>query len=62
MSDHVVGGRRTLELDEEGRIRMTGPLDLVQESRLRRIARPPLSASVGWQITADSIRRAGAAA
>jgi hypothetical protein len=59
MTDHLLGCRRTLELDEEGRIRATQPLDLVQESRLRRIARPPLSASIGWQITADSIRRAG---
>jgi hypothetical protein len=58
-SDHLFGGRRTLELDEEGRIRTDQPLDLVQESRLRRIARPPLSASIGWQITADSIRQAG---
>jgi hypothetical protein len=59
-SNHLLGGRTTLDLDEEGRIRTTQPLDLVQESRLRRIARPPLSASIGWQITADSIRTAGA--
>jgi hypothetical protein len=52
--------RRTLELDEEGGIRATQPMDIVQWSRLRRIARPPLSASLGWQITGDSIRQAGA--
>ena len=58
--NHLRGGRRTLELDEEGGIRTDKPLDLVQESRLLRIARPPRSASTGWQITADSIRAAGA--
>ena len=60
VSDHLSGGRRTLELDEEGRIHATGPLDIVQESRLLRIARPPLSASIGWQLTADSMRQAAA--
>ena len=60
VSDHLTGGRRTLELDEEGRIHATGPLDIVQESRLLRIARPPLSASIGWQLTADSMRQAAA--
>ena len=59
-SDHLIGGRRTLELDEEGRIRTTQPLDLVQKSRLHKIARRPLSASTGWQITADSMHQAAA--
>jgi hypothetical protein len=35
-------------------------MDLVQKSRLYRIARPPLSASIGWRLTGDSIRQAGA--
>ena len=52
VSDHRIDVRRTLELDEEGRIRTTQPLDLIQESRLRRIARPPRPASIGWQLTA----------
>ena len=60
VSDHLAGGRRTLELDEEGRIHAAEPLDIVQESRLLRIARPPLSASIGWQLTADSMRQAAA--
>ena len=60
VTEHLLGCRRTLELDEEGWIRTTQPLDLVQMSRLRRIARPPRSASTGWQLTADSIREAGA--
>ena len=60
VSDHLTGGRRTLELDEEGRIRAIRPLDIVQEARLHKIARRPLSASMGWQITADSMRQAAA--
>ena len=58
--DHRSHLRRSIELDEEGGIGTTQPLDLVQWSRLRRIARPPLSATIGWQITPGSIRKAGA--
>ena len=60
VSNHLLGCRRTLELDEEGRLRTTQPLDLVQEARLHKIARRPISAATGWQITADSMRRAAA--
>ena len=59
VSNHdQLGCRRTLELDEEGWIRTSQPMDLVQTSRLRRIARPPLAASTGWQLTAESMRQA----
>jgi hypothetical protein len=60
VSDHRLDLRRTLELDEEGAIQTSQPMDLVQKSRLYRIARPPLSASIGWRLTGDSIRQAGA--
>jgi Helicase conserved C-terminal domain len=57
VSDHLRGCRRTLELDEQGWIRTTQPVDLVQSARLHRIARPT---SMGWQLTADSMRQAAA--
>jgi len=53
--DHSIGWRRTLEMDENGRIRATRPVDLVQEARLRRVAEP---SSSGWQLTARSVRQA----
>jgi len=55
ISDHSNDWRRTLEMDENGRIRPTGPVDLVQEARMRRLAEP---SSSGWQLTARSIRQA----
>ena len=55
IADHRATGRRTLEVDEHGRIHSTGPLDIVQTARLRRLAR---SISTGWHLTADSIRAA----
>jgi len=55
ISDHASGWRRTLEIDEEGRIRPTKPVDLVQEARMRRFAEP---SSSGWQLTARSVRQA----
>jgi Helicase conserved C-terminal domain len=58
LSDHLTGGRRTLELDEEGRILSTRPVDIVQRARLARLARPTGN---GWQLTSDSVRRAAAA-
>ncbi len=60
VSRHLGDRRRTLELDEQGQISLTQPLDLVQKSRLRRIAQPPRSAAIGWQLTAASMRRAAA--
>jgi len=55
IADHSIGGRRTLEMDETGRIRSTTPVDLVQEARMRRLAVP---SSAGWQLTARSVRQA----
>ena len=60
VTDHRLDFRRTLELDEEGWIRTSQPMDLIQKSRLRRIARPPLPASTDWQLTANSMRQAAA--
>jgi hypothetical protein len=60
VSWHLADRRRTMELDEHGRISLTQSLDLVQKSRLRRIAQPPRSAAVGWQLTAGSMRQAAA--
>jgi Helicase conserved C-terminal domain len=57
-SDHMLTCRRTLELDEYGRIGAIQPLDVVQFARLRRIAQPT---AMGWQLTGKSIRRAAAA-
>ncbi|MBV8383605.1 MAG: helicase-associated domain-containing protein [Planctomycetaceae bacterium] len=57
VSDHLEHDRRTLVVDEHGRIRTTEPLDIVQMARLRRIARP---APPGWQLSGDSIRQAAA--
>ncbi len=56
--DHLRTGRRTLELDEHGRIQTGQPLDIVQRARLGRFA---WVLAVGWRITADSIGRAAAA-
>jgi hypothetical protein len=56
-SDHLLVRRRTLELDEHGRIGTAQALDVVQFARLRRIARPTAS---GWQVTGDSVRQAAA--
>ena len=53
--DHLLTGRRTLELDEHGRIQTSKPLDIVQRARLDRFAQAKL---VGWRITGDSIRQA----
>jgi len=53
--DHSNGWRRTLEMDENGRIRPTRPVDLVQEARMRRLAEP---SSSGWRLTARSVRQA----
>jgi Helicase conserved C-terminal domain len=58
LSDHLTGGRRTLELDEEGRIRSTEPVDIVQRARLDRLAQPTGN---GWRLSGDSVRRAAAA-
>jgi len=62
VSDHLLGCRRTWELDEEGRVRASQPMDLVQRARLRQIARPPASTSAAtdWRLTADSMRQAAA--
>jgi hypothetical protein len=57
VSDHLADCRRTLELDEQGQIRTTRPVDLVQGARLSRLARPT---AMGWQLTAASMRRAAA--
>jgi Helicase conserved C-terminal domain len=57
-SDHLLACRRTLELDEHGRIGTVQVLDVVQFARLRRIARPTAS---GWQLTGDSVHQAVAA-
>jgi Helicase conserved C-terminal domain len=57
-SDHVLSCRRTLELDEHGRIGAIQPFDVVQFARLRRIAQPT---ATGWQLTGNSIRQAAAA-
>jgi Helicase conserved C-terminal domain len=54
-SDHLLGCRRTLELDEHGRLSSIQPLDIVQFARLRRIAQPTAS---GWQLTGNSVRQA----
>jgi len=56
--NHLRTGRRTLGLDEHGRIETSQPLDIVQRARLGRFAQPIL---VGWRISADSIGRAAAA-
>ncbi len=56
-SDHLLARRRTLELDEHGRIGTVQVLDVVQFARLRRIALPTAS---GWQLTGDSVRHAAA--
>jgi hypothetical protein len=58
VSDHLLNGRHTIELDEQGQISVTQSLDIVQTSRLRRIAQAPTSASSRWQLTGDSMRRA----
>jgi hypothetical protein len=59
VSDHERGQfRRTLAVDEYGQIHTSEPYDLLQLARLRRIARPTAS---GWEITAETIRRAAAA-
>jgi hypothetical protein len=58
MIDHRLAPRQTLELDEAGHIRTSEPLDLVQKARLGRISR---STATGWQLTADSLRKASAA-
>jgi hypothetical protein len=60
VSDHLLNGRCTIELDEQGQINVTQPLDIVQMSRLRRIARAPSAASKGWRLTGDSMRQAAA--
>jgi hypothetical protein len=57
ISDHLEDCRRTWELDEQGHIRATRPVDLVQVARLCRIARPT---AMGWQLRADSLRQAAA--
>jgi Helicase conserved C-terminal domain len=57
-SDHSLIYRRTLELDEYGRISASQPLDVVQFARLRRITQPT---ATGWQLTGTSIRQAAAA-
>jgi hypothetical protein len=54
---HLTDDRRTLELDEYGKIQARKPLDIVQRARLGRLAD---ATSSGWRITADSIRRAAA--
>jgi hypothetical protein len=53
--DHAGGLRRALRADEHGRLSAEGPLDLVQEARLRRLAGRSGS---GWQLSAGSLRRA----
>jgi hypothetical protein len=58
VTNHLLGGRRTWVLDEEGHIGTTEPRDIVQTAYLRRIARPT---RMGWQITAETIRQAAAA-
>jgi hypothetical protein len=58
VTNHLLGGRRTWELDEQGHIRTTEPSDIVQSAYLRRIARPT---AMGWQVTAETIRQAAAA-
>jgi hypothetical protein len=55
--DHRLAARRTLEIDEHGRIQTSQPLDIVQRARLARFAEAKL---VGWRISADSIRQAAA--
>ena len=50
-------GRRIFEMDENGLLWTSAPIDIVQESRLRRIA---LKTPKGWQINGDTIRRAAA--
>jgi hypothetical protein len=57
-SDHLKDRRRTLKLDEQGQIRSTGPVDLVQSARMGRIGRPT---ATGWQLTAESMHQAAAA-
>jgi Helicase conserved C-terminal domain len=54
-SDHLLSCRRTLKLDEHGRIGAIQPLDVVQFARLRRIAQPT---TTGWQLTGKSIHEA----
>jgi hypothetical protein len=55
VSNHRERLRQTLVADEHGRLRATGPADLVQEARLRRLAE---RTSDGWRLTGASIRRA----
>lgn len=54
-SDHILSLRRCLRLNEEGYIQLQLPLDIIQTTRLRRIARPT---SEGWKLSADSIQSA----
>jgi hypothetical protein len=56
-SNHLGDCRRTLELDEQGQLRATQPVDLIQGARMGRIGR---STVMGWQLTADSMRQAAA--
>ena len=56
--NHLWPGRRTLVLDEHGRMKATEPLDIVQRARIVRITQP---IATGWQISAESIGRAAAA-
>jgi hypothetical protein len=55
--DHTGLLRRTLEVDEYGRIQNREAYDMVQESRLRRFAQ---RSETGWQLSAGSVRAAAA--
>jgi hypothetical protein len=53
--DHHAAGRQTLTVDESGLVRARGRYDLIQESRLRRLAQ---RAEEGFRLTRTSIQRA----
>jgi hypothetical protein len=55
VADHGTHGRRTLALDEFGRLTPSAPVDIVQRARLDRIAKRE---SQGWQISSDVVRLA----
>ena len=55
ITDHAIGQRRTLEIDEMGRIHTTKPVDLVQGARMHRLAE---RTSSGWRMTARSVGQA----
>ncbi len=54
VSDHLAASRQTMMLDEHGRFR-GGPLDTVQEARLRRLAE---RTEDGWRLSRSSVQRA----